>query len=795
MSAFHNNSLIGSSGQGGGYNLTNSLRFRSSASAYLNRTPASAGNRQTWTWSGWVKRGTLGTYQQIFGAYIGSGNTDTNYFEISFSSSDLILITGYSTVYRRSTAVYRDPSAWYHIIVAVDTTQATAGNRLKVYVNGSEVTAFGTSNNPTQNTNLGINGAYPHGIGAIPANVSYFDGYQTEVNFIDGQALTPSSFGETSSTTGVWIPKKYTGTYGTNGFYLKFTDTTSTSTLGTDFSGNSNTWTVNNISLTAGSTYDSMNDVPTLTNATTANYCVLSPVDIPTTGSPATLSDGNLKCVTPSSGYGFTTGTIAISSGKWYWEYVATAGSPNLSLGFGLTTCARTYAGDTGSYIYYAGDGKTYANAGAGVTYGSTWTTGDVIAVALDLDAGTAVFYKNNVSQGTAFTGLTGTFLPIFSDQSPSVSNTFTVNFGQRPFSYTPPTGFNRLNTFNLPTPTIGATASTQANRYFDTVIWTGDQTNKQIPLNFTADFVWAKRRNSGDSNVFYDVIRGVNNGLNSDNTNAEFTSNYGLDFDNGNYLAIDGTQYFGGGGGSGITFVAWNWEANGTGVTNTAGSITSTVSANTSSGFSIVTFTGNGTSSQTVGHGLGVTPTFFILKSRGTQVWNVYSLAGGITGNTILQLNDSSGAVTGSNISLTASSTTIGFGSASQVNGSGVNFVAYCFAPVAGYSAMGSYTGNGSSDGTFVYTGFRPRFVMWKNSTQGSQWILLDTARNTYNVSNAYLEPNTSDAENTANTVFDMLSNGFKLRNSGGTDFNESANTYIYMAFAESPFKYANAR
>jgi hypothetical protein len=220
--------------------------------------------------------------------------------------------------------------------------------------------------------------------------------------------------------------------------------------LGYDFSPNGNNWTTNNISLTAGSTYDSMTDVPTLTSATAANYCVMNPLDVPTSGSPATLSNGNLACVTPSAGYGFTTGTIAASSGKWYWEYVATAGSPNLCLGFGLTTCARTYGGDTGSYIYYAGDGKTYANAGAGVTYGATWTTGDVMGVALNLDAGTAIFYKNNVSQGTAFTGLSGTFFPIFSDQSPSVSNTFTVNFGQQPFTYTPPSGYVALNTYNL---------------------------------------------------------------------------------------------------------------------------------------------------------------------------------------------------------------------------------------------------------------------------------------------------------------------------------------------------------
>ena len=796
MSVISSNALAGASGQGG-YFLTKSLRFRGSSSAFLNRTPASSSNRRTWTWSGWVKLGRdPDGFFALFGAdanaYPCSGIALTNYNIQFFAYTDPTYAWQ-----KISTMVLRDPSAWYHIVAVTDTTNGTAEDRARVYVNGQRVTSWSTNNNPSSSYEGYVNSSsYVTKVGRV-AGFGYFDGYMSEVNFVDGQALDPSSFGETSTSTGVWIPKKYTGTYGTNGFYLDFEDTSSTTALGYDAAG-SNDFTANNISLTAGTTYDSMTDVPTLTSATAGNYCVLNPLDIPTSGSPATLSEGNLKCVTPSSGYGFTVGTIAVSSGKWYWEYVATAGSPNLSLGFGLTTCARTYAGDTGSYIYYAGDGKTYANAGAGVTYGSTWTTGDVIAVALDLDAGTAVFYKNNVSQGTAFTGLTGTFLPIFSDQSPSVSNTFTVNFGQRPFSYTPPTGFNRLNTFNLPTPTIGATASTQANRYFDTVIWTGDQTNKQIPLNFTADFVWAKRRNSGDNHVLYDAIRGVNNGLNSNTTDAQTTNDYGLDFDNGNYLAIDGTKYFGGGGGSGITFVAWNWEANGTGVTNTAGSITSTVSANTSSGFSVVTYTGTG-ANATVGHGLGVAPSMIIIKSRTNIIssgyWIVYHRSLGNTKALWLQSTaaEDTNSVYWNNTTPTSSVFTVGAGT--SVNSSSDTYVAYCFTQVAGYSAFGSYTGNGSTDGPFIFTGFRPRFVLIKvSSGTTGNWTLVDTSRNPYNVMNSQLNPDASDAEFSGSNIIDAVSNGFKLRNTPSA-FNGSGNTYIYMAFAESPFKYANAR
>ena len=450
-----------------GYLLRNSLRFRGANNAYLSRTPASAGNRQTWTWSGWVKRGTLGTYQQIFGAYIGSGSTDTNYFEITFSSSDLISITGYSTVYRRSTAVYRDPSAWYHIVVALDTTQATAGNRLKVYVNGSEVTAFGTSNDPTPSTNLGINGAYPHGIGAIPANASYFDGYMAEVNFIDGQALTPSSFGKTDGATGQWIPKKFGGAYGTNGFYLNFTDASAATAaaIGKDSSGNGNNYTPSGISVTAGATYDSMTDVPTLTSATAANYGTLNPL---WKGSQQTLSNGNLTSVkTSGTNISDVWGTFGMTSGKWYFECTVTALASTVYIGVGQGGGTGEPTDDLAvsptSYFYGSNDGqKFYGNSGS--AYGDTFGAGNVIGCAIDMDSGKIWWSKDgtwqasgNPAAGTnaAFTDLltrgSNAFLAFSSTNGASNSNTLDWNFGQRTFSATPPTGFKSLNTYNLP--------------------------------------------------------------------------------------------------------------------------------------------------------------------------------------------------------------------------------------------------------------------------------------------------------------------------------------------------------
>ena len=218
------------------YPLNNSLRLRSSASAYLSRTPASASNRTTWTWSGWVKRGTLSLRQVLFACWAANNDNQRLFIEFGNNYVDELSITAYSVVFRGTTQLFRDPSAWYHIIVAIDTTQATASNRIKIYVNGVQVTSFATSNDPALNASLGINQASVHDIGQSTAGSFYFDGYLAEVNFIDGQALTPSAFGAYDIVTGVWQPSKYTGTYGTNGFYLPFPQNT-TSTYAGQFNG------------------------------------------------------------------------------------------------------------------------------------------------------------------------------------------------------------------------------------------------------------------------------------------------------------------------------------------------------------------------------------------------------------------------------------------------------------------------------------------------------------------------------------------------------------------------------
>jgi hypothetical protein len=774
--------------------LTRSLRFRQSASAYLNRTPATTTNQKTWTWSGWVKLGSLSSTPVLLCQYTdgvnqtqiqlraGGGGND---YQIRFY--DYTASTFTSNVYW--SPLYRDPSSWYHIVFVADTTQATDTNRLKLYVNGVQVTSTTSATWPAQNTDLRINLAAPHFINANGAGVTY-EGYLAEVNFIDGQALTPSYFGAYDGTTGVWQPAHYNGTYGTNGFYLPFTNTTSTTTLGYDSSGNGNNWTTNNISLTTGVTYDSMTDVPTLTSATAANFAVLNPLD--KVGSGA-LTGGNLDYTTSSGTYDPLRGTVGISSGKWYWEVTctATSGASQNTFAIGLASqstninAANWYVGaDAASYCYYGVSGDKYNN-NSSTAYGASYTTGDVIGVALDMDAGTLVFYKNNTSQGTAFSSLVGTFMPAFSDGATSGTTSVAFNFGQRPFSYTPPSGFVALNTYNLPASSIPNGAA-----YMAATTYTGNGgtlavANTVGSTSFQPDFVWVKNRTNANNHILADSVRGTGLYLASSNTDAEQSAANSITAFNSNGFSIGSIS---GGNANGSAVVGWQWKGGGTAVSNTNGSITSSVSANTTSGCSVVTYTGTG-ATGTVGHGLNVAPSMVIVKDR-TSVSNWYVWHQALTASQFLILNSTAATGTSSTIWNNLLPTSTVFGSD---NWGSDNIVAYCFAAIKGFSAFGSYTGNGSTDGPFVYTGFRPRYVMIKRTDSGSSesWFVLDTARSPYNVPTAWLAPNLSNAEGT-DIFFDILSNGFKFR---ATISNGSGQTFIYAAFAENPFQNALAR
>ena len=326
---------------------------------------------------------------------------------------------------------------------------------------------------------------------------------------------------------------------------------------------------------------------------------------------------------------------------------------------------------------------------------------------------------------------------------------------------------------------------------YFNVVTYTGTGSTQSITgVGFQPDFVWTKARSSAESHRLYDSVRGATKSLFTNSTNAESTESQALtSFDADGFTLGSGAPNT-----SGVTYVAWCWKANGSGSSNTAGSITSTVSANTTSGFSVVTYTGTG-SNATVGHGLGVVPKMIIAKSRSISgsSWPVYTQAVGATATLFLERTDApyTNSIYWNNTSPTSSVFSIG--TTGNLNSSGGTYVAYCFSEVSGYSKFGSYTGNGSTDGPFIYTGFKPRYVLFKNSSTSVDWKIFDAARNTYNVVTQVLYPNLSNAED-ANTGLDFTSNGFKVRDNG-TAFNGNGNTIIYACFAENPFKYSLAR
>ncbi len=795
MSLLQNSNAISS----GSYDINNSLRIRGSASAYLNRTPGTAGNRKTWTWSAWIKLGTISVNMgTLFGVqgqtaiYLNDG-TNSSFRVNGAAGSDLI-----------TNLMPRDPSAWYHLVVACDTTQSTEANRLKIYVNGVQQTSFQSgSAYPTLNGDTFVNSTALHTIGRRSWNSDQqFDGYIAEQYLIDGSAKAASDFGETDATTGVWKPKAYSGTYGTNGFYLKFSDIATTSGsnagLGKDFSGNTNYWTTNNISVTSGTTYDAMTDSPTNTSATVANYAVINPLAGSTIG---TIDNANLRLYYNGANWSRQISTIGMTTGKWYAEFtISQIGDNSWQAGVTSFVPTRSSVNQNGES---SGSGflNAYQSAQSGaIIWNNTtrynlsvvYSAGDVIGVAFDADTGIVKYYRNGSQVGNSG-GYTidniGSpwYFQMFSKATDGTGSYGIVdaNFGQRPFSYTPPTGYVALNTYNLPTPTI-----LQGNKYMDATTYTATGTSQSITNagGFKPDLVWTKSRSTTSDNLLTDAVRGVTKVLYSNLTDAEVTTSTYLTSFNSNGYSVGTGNYP-----NNTTMVGWQWQAGqGSTSSNTQGSITSTVSVNATAGFSIVTYTGSG-SNATVGHGLGVAPSFTAVKCRndGTIGWVNYHAS---LGNTkFLNLNSTNAAGTGSTVwnNTSPTSTTIALGTDSAVNGSTKTYVIYAWAEIAGFSKFTSYVGNGSADGPFIYTGFRPKFVIVKRTDSAQDWFMWDSARTGYNMANYLLFSNLSQAEysGTESSV-DFLSNGFKIRvGSVAAGSNASGGTYIVMAFAENPF------
>jgi len=801
-----------------GYSIDNSLRFNDDDSAYLSRTPSSAGNRKTWTWSGWVKNGNISIHRCFFSALTSTNEADI----IQFRTNDIFEAywNGSNSGILNSSAKYRDPSAWYHIVVAVDTTQGTAANRVKYYINGTQITDHSTVVYPSQDYETSVNNNVLHHLGtrvlSSSSRQNYFDGYLAEVHFIDGQALDPTSFGETG-TYGEWKPIEVTGmTYGTNGFYLDFSNSGS---LGTDASSNTNNWTVNNLAAT-----DQMLDSPT------NNFCTWNPL---MKGGRTALSEGNLKVNNTSAiqnNYNGTIGTQLITSGKWYWEHMYTNPKDGMLIGMfrAPSTNFNAWLSDGDGGNIWVADGAFHW--GSRVEYdssppylGITVGNNNILQIAFDADTGDMYVGVNGTWANSGSAVMTGISLNgaagwVTGVRCNAESGTFYsyANFGQDSsfagnktaqgnqdsnsigdFYYTPPTGFLALCTSNLPDPAV------IPSEHFNTVTYTGTE-NASVHgavtgVGFQPDMIWFKNRNFSYNNAIYDALRGTNSYLVTNSTGTEVNPPAGKDltsFDSDGFSL--GTSWgaitCGKEGSTFRTYVAWNWKAGGTGVSNTNGSITSTVSANADAGFSIVSYTGTG-SNATIGHGLSKAPEMLIIKNRDqTDDWIVYHE--GIGNTSMLRLNTSGAKNTyvtwWNNTSPTSTVFTVS--TEHRNNASSEDYIAYCFHSVDGYSKMGSYTGNDSSDGTFIYTGFRPKYLLVKRYDSGDSWFVFDDGRDDTNVVENYLSPDLSSAEtNYTLGALDFVSNGVKMRKNNG-QWNGATN-YIYLAFAEYPFKHTNAR
>ena len=800
-----------SSGDAGFYDfpISNSLRFEDGDSALLSRTPSSASNRDTWTWSAWVKRGNIGAAKGLFAAPEGtSGNTA--YLDIIFTAADELAVSSYATLYRKTTRLFRDPSAWYHLVVAVDTTDGTADDRIKIYVNGVQETSFVTNNAKTQNEDTGINSAVVHEIGD---GGNHFDGYMAEVNFVDGSQLTPSSFGETKND--IWIPKDTSGlTFGTNGFRLQFkqtgTGTASSTTIGADTSGNDNHWTSTNLVAS-----DVVPDSPT------NNFATLNVLD--TGGSNATYSQGNLKIVTNTGSNSQAVSTIPIpSTGKYYWEVHITATSGTISDNSRIGIQVGSAVTPSLDVRYKSDGNKSVDNSGSG--YGASYAANDIISIAVDGDSNTVTFYKNGASQGAISYTMGETYLPIITEASGTINITYGTNFGQDSsfagvataqgnadangigdFYYAPPSGYLALCTANLPAPvaTIDPAEGGSPQDYFNTVLYTGAgsgaDANTVNTVGFQPDFTWIRNRGDAEAHVLQDSVRGVAKFLQSDTTNQD--QNTG----GGDIKAFNSSGFILGytnnrSNATNDTYVAWNWKA-GTAFSNDAsatgvGSIDSSGSVSADTGFSIISYTGTG-SAGTVAHGLSSAPDMILIKDRdnATYNWVVYHSANTSAPETdYLRLNLANATADYDHWNDTApTSSVFSLSSYDWANKNSDAMIAYCFAGVDGFSKFGKYTGNGNTDGPFVYTGFRPAWVMVKRTDASGHWAIGDTKRLGYNVDNNPVYANLTNVEGTDDWI-DFVSNGFKIRASTG-DFNTNNGTYIYMAFAEQPFKYANGR
>ena len=793
----------------GGWQMKRSLRWEGTtggSGSYLYRTGSSPTGGGKYSYSSWIKRVDLSGQTCLWGAGGGS-QTNTHAEGIYITGDDQVALiyrgaVGSGSVgwYAYSTAKLRDTTSWIHLMLTYDNNQSGIANKIKYYFNGVEISYGGGVGSPGDLEYVNKSGVTQY-IGRMDqgSGPGYARVYQAETHVADGYIWTPSDFGYTDAHTGKWRPKRpedISVDYGNNGFYLDYADNTSTSTIGIDRSGNSNNWTASGFSVSAGVDNDSMIDTPT------NNFPIMSfinrGVDNPT------VSDGGLY-------FGGSTdhvnvATIAIpSSGKWYWEYTKTANT-NLMSGI-IGDPEKTYngtstflGGQANGYSVYAANGQTYA-AGSNATYMATPSTSTTIMIAFDADTRRLYFGADgNWGDGSGNTNQTFANAAIAHTVTAGITyypagsfngGSAYANFGQRAFSYTPPTGYRSLSSKNRATPLAAGVVNPK--RHFAVINYSGNaSTNKITGLEFKPDCVWSKVTNATGQYSIFDSVRGatkrMGNGASGFGQGAETTVADSLQSFDENGFTFGNEA----GNNNGENYTAWCWKGGGTAVSNSDGTITSSVSVNKDAGFSITTYTGNATSGATVGHGLGTVPQMVILKRRdsGGSNWYVYHHkvnSGSSPEDYYLELNSTATQTSSTKMTngTPPTSTVFSLSNDNDVNASSGTYVMYSWAEIPGYSKFGSYTGNGDNDGTFVHLGFKPAFVIIKRIASES-WIFADIKRTTNELQPIdYYLLSTSNAAQSTGIIYDFLSNGIKFRS---TSQNEGNATYIYMAWAEEP-------
>ena len=840
------------------HQISNSVRFNRATPNLLHRTPGSAGNRQVGTVSLWMKplyNAIMSANENLSIFTAGTSGNQTDALRVLYMYQDFLRSSSTEANFNVSAYKIRDPSAWFHLVAKL-----TGGN-LVHYVNGVQVSTYAVSGDTA------FNNAVAHIIGSTATNGanSNFEGYMTEVCVIDGTAYGPDSFGETKQ--GAWIPKDPSGlTFGSQGAYLQMKNsavgTASANTMGADTSGNNNHFTT--VGFAAS---DHMKDSPTFGADSSGNFCVMNTRGLTGLGTTVAnhtdTTEGGLAVHVDAGGGMGTMGLHASTGGKWYWEYYVTdyqAGGilgiindthnsdPELgynSPGSGLLADGIGYYFEDGDLLSGVQDGSTLSG------YGAQVDAGDVLGVAVDVDAGKIWFAENNSFQnsgnpatganaargagGTITTAMdftTATWFPSVGCWSAADMNG-VFNFGQDgtfagaitdagnadangngSFKYAPPSGFLALCTGSLPDPAADPNTENPPSKFFSPYIWTGNGQNRNITIasDKKPSLTWIKQRVDGTLawNVWTHAYVGFDGDPDSflvTNTTALISADQGT---SGTFTGAPSAtalplSAYANVNANTKTYVGYAWSMNGgSNSTNDDGSVDSEVDANATVGQSIVAWTGTNDSwgnAITVGHGLGAVPHFIIGKqlTGNADEWQVYHHAVGVgNGSTAAH----SQLVLNTTVALYSNQSYKGWGgvlptsTVFTVDGNNTNrnnstlFALVCTSK-DGYSRFGRFEGNGNVNGTFVNCGFRPATIWIKSIDSTSDWFVFDNKRVGYNPDNNALSINTTANETTTDMV-DLYSNGFKFIITSDPNVAE---TYIYCAWAEVPFKYASGR